>query len=124
MWSVQMHHGRQLKRLQPQATRQVPSHLCPHRQLPSSTLKAVLDRDGVTLTRFRHIPRDARVVKQTELIRSEDFLLSGTTAKSRKSRMDRLIRDLEARGRVRRHGGYLWIPDDGSINDRNEYACG
>ncbi len=81
-----------------------------------SDLVSALIRLGTTITRYRTIPKGVKVLRQAELGECHEIQIGGTTPKSRASQINRYVRELEGRGLVCRHAGYLWLSDSDVVN--------
>ena len=78
-------------------------------------LSTLLERHGTTTKRFKHVPADTKVLRQADLADNPELGISGGSAKSRQSQIDRHVRELEDEGIVHRHGGYLWLARDPAL---------
>ncbi len=78
-----------------------------------AALERVIEAHGAAVSaRFRHIPADARVIRQSDLAPHADALaIIGSSEKSRRSIIDRHIRTLETQGLIARHAGFVWLPN-------------
>ena len=72
-------------------------------------LARVIELYGTTLSRYKVIPKTAKVVRQTDLKSFPEIEITATTPASRKARIDTLVRELADRGCIHRHKGYVWF---------------